>query len=89
VVGDSARALAVSERLRDAGLHVPAIRPPTVARGHARLRVALSAQHAECDVERLLDALAIAMDASRARGDEATAAAASRESEACAERDDE
>ena len=89
VIGDSARALAVSERLRDAGLHVPAIRPPTVARGHARLRVALSAQHAECDVERLLDALAIAMDASRARGDEATAAAASRESEACAERDDE
>lgn len=87
VVGDSARALAISERLRDAGLHVPAIRPPTVARGHARLRVALSAQHAECEVERLLDALAHAMNASGARDE--TALAAARESDACVERDDE
>ncbi|GAA0711900.1 8-amino-7-oxononanoate synthase [Dokdonella soli] len=57
-IGDSAAALAVSAQLEEAGLYVPAIRPPTVPAGQARLRVALSALHAESDVERLLDALA-------------------------------
>ncbi|MFI4970066.1 MAG: 8-amino-7-oxononanoate synthase, partial [Lysobacterales bacterium] len=61
LIGDSAAALAVSTRLEDAGFFVPAIRPPTVPKGQARLRVALSALHAESDVERLLDALAVAM----------------------------
>jgi len=51
-------ALACSQRLEAAGLYVPAIRPPTVPQGQARLRVALSALHAESDVEKLLDALA-------------------------------
>jgi len=58
LVGDAALALALSRRLEQAGLYVPAIRPPTVPTGAARLRVALSALHAEGDVERLLDALA-------------------------------
>ena len=57
-VGGAADALALSRRLEAAGLYVPAIRPPTVPAGAARLRVALSALHAESDVERLLDALA-------------------------------
>ena len=56
-VGDSAAALAVAAKLEEAGFFVPAIRPPTVPRGQARLRVALSALHSEADVERLLDAL--------------------------------
>ncbi len=60
LVGDAAAALALSQRLEAAGLYVPAIRPPTVPQGAARLRVALSALHAESDVERLLDALAAA-----------------------------
>ncbi|MEO5622387.1 MAG: 8-amino-7-oxononanoate synthase [Dokdonella sp.] len=59
-IGDSSQALGVSARLEDAGFFVPAIRPPTVRVGHARLRVALSALHSESDVERLLDALAAA-----------------------------
>lgn len=59
-VGDSAAALALSARLEQAGFFVPAIRPPTVPAGGARLRVALSALHAEGDVERLLDAIASA-----------------------------
>jgi 8-amino-7-oxononanoate synthase len=62
LVGDSAAALALSRRLEDAGFHVPAIRPPTVPQGQARLRVALSALHAEADVERLLDALAAGLE---------------------------
>ncbi|MEO5627189.1 MAG: 8-amino-7-oxononanoate synthase [Dokdonella sp.] len=59
-VGDSSAALALAARLEDAGFFVPAIRPPTVPDGSARLRVAISALHAERDVERLLDALAAA-----------------------------
>jgi len=56
-IGDSARALAVAQRLEAAGFYAPAIRPPTVPAGAARLRITLSALHAESDVEALLDAL--------------------------------
>ncbi len=57
IVGDEDRALALSARLRDAGLWVSAIRPPTVPAGTCRLRITLSAAHQQQDVERLLDAL--------------------------------
>ena len=40
------------------GLLVPAIRPPTVAPGTSRLRVALSAAHTDADIARLVAALA-------------------------------
>ncbi|MDQ2962275.1 MAG: 8-amino-7-oxononanoate synthase [Pseudomonadota bacterium] len=58
VVGDNAAALALSDALWQRGLWVPAIRPPTVPQGTARLRITLSAAHAEADVARLLAALA-------------------------------
>ena len=45
LIGDEARAVAVSAALREEGFFVPAIRYPTVARGHARLRVTLTAAH--------------------------------------------
>jgi 8-amino-7-oxononanoate synthase len=57
VIGAADEAMAVSERLAAAGLLVPAIRPPTVPRGTARLRISLSAAHGLPDVERLADAL--------------------------------
>lgn len=57
VVGDSGAALALAQRLEEAGCHCPAVRPPTVPQGGARLRIALSAAHAPEDVERLLQAL--------------------------------
>jgi 8-amino-7-oxononanoate synthase len=57
VIGAAAEAMAVSEQLAAAGLLVPAIRPPTVPRGTARLRISLSAAHDLRDVERLADAL--------------------------------
>ena len=64
-IGDSSAALAASAQLEDAGFHVPAVRPPTVPLGRARLRLTLSALHTQSDVERLLDALAIALRTQR------------------------
>ena len=56
MVGDNARALALTEKLAARGVLVPAIRPPTVPVGTARLRISLSAAH-EADVDALLAAL--------------------------------
>ncbi|WP_374289187.1 8-amino-7-oxononanoate synthase [Pseudomonas fluvialis] len=58
LVGDSERALRLSALLRERGLQVGAIRPPTVPAGSARLRVTLSAAHSAAQLEQLLDALA-------------------------------
>jgi 8-amino-7-oxononanoate synthase len=58
LIGDAARAIAVSEALLERGLLVTAIRPPTVPQGSARLRITLSARHTPADVDRLLEALA-------------------------------
>ncbi|ORL64309.1 8-amino-7-oxononanoate synthase [Pseudomonas putida] len=58
LIGDSARALQLSRMLRERGLLVTAIRPPTVPAGSARLRVTLSAAHSEAQVQLLLNALA-------------------------------
>lgn len=57
VVGDNATALRLSAALDAQGLWVPAIRPPTVPAGTARLRITLSAAHTEAQVDRLLAAL--------------------------------
>jgi 8-amino-7-oxononanoate synthase len=57
LLGDEASALAAAAALLERGLLVPAIRPPTVAPGTSRLRVALSAAHTDAQVERLLKAL--------------------------------
>jgi 8-amino-7-oxononanoate synthase len=57
ILGDETRALEASERLRQAGLLVAAIRPPTVPKGTARLRVTFSAAHSETDVDRLAKAV--------------------------------
>ncbi|MGM8934894.1 8-amino-7-oxononanoate synthase [Pseudomonas neustonica] len=61
LVGSSARAMAVSAALRGQGIMVTAIRPPTVPRNTARLRVTLSAAHSDSDVDQLLDALKFAL----------------------------
>ncbi len=45
VIGDEARALEISAALQDAGILIPAIRYPTVAKGQARLRASLMATH--------------------------------------------
>jgi 8-amino-7-oxononanoate synthase len=57
LIGDSGRALRLSQMLRERGLMVTAIRPPTVPAGSARLRVTLSAAHSQAQVQLLLKAL--------------------------------
>ncbi|MCK9744572.1 8-amino-7-oxononanoate synthase [Pseudomonas syringae] len=57
MIGDAGRALYLSQLLRERGLLVTAIRPPTVPAGSARLRVTLSAAHSEADVQLLLNTL--------------------------------
>ncbi len=61
VLGDNARCLAAAQALAGRGLFVPAIRPPTVPAGRARLRVTLSALHDDAAIDALLDGLAAAM----------------------------
>lgn len=57
LIGDSGEAVRLSEKLLEQGLLVPAIRPPTVPEGTARLRITVSAAHAAADIDRLLEAL--------------------------------
>ena len=57
LIGDNRQALQMSEGLRERGIWVAAIRPPTVPQGTARLRITLSAAHTEEDVDELSRAL--------------------------------
>ncbi len=58
IVGASEAALNLSRKLLQAGIFIPAIRPPTVPKGSARLRITVSAAHTREDIERLLDTIA-------------------------------
>ena len=51
-------ALAAASQMRDAGLWVVAIRPPTVPRGGSRIRVTMSSEHTDAEVESLLTTVA-------------------------------
>jgi 8-amino-7-oxononanoate synthase len=57
IIGENEPALRAAARLFAQGIWVPAIRPPTVPAGTARLRVTLSAAHTESDVTQLVAAL--------------------------------
>lgn len=57
LVGSNEDALRLAEGLRERGILIPAIRPPTVPQGQARLRISLSAGHTAGDVDALLNAL--------------------------------
>lgn len=53
LVGENVDAVSLMQALRSDGIWVPAIRPPTVPAGTARLRISLSAAHSDQDVDRL------------------------------------
>ncbi len=57
VLGEAGAALAAAEFLKGRGLYIPAIRPPTVPRGAARLRISLMATHTDAQIERLLEGM--------------------------------
>lgn len=54
VIGEVAKTVQLSERLKRAGLLVSAIRPPTVPEGTARLRITLCAEHSQQHIEQLI-----------------------------------
>ena len=57
LIGEASDAIKLTQQLKQLGILVTAIRPPTVPIGTARLRVTLSAAHSESQVSQLLDAL--------------------------------
>jgi 8-amino-7-oxononanoate synthase len=57
LIGESDKALEISQGLEREGIFISAIRPPTVPQGSARLRVTLSAAHDETQVDVLLSKL--------------------------------
>ncbi len=57
IIGENQKTLELMQALLAAGIWVPAIRPPTVPQGTARLRISLSAAHSTEDVDRLIVAL--------------------------------
>jgi 8-amino-7-oxononanoate synthase len=57
IVGEDINAVDVSNRLLKKGIYVCAIRPPTVPEGTARLRISLTAEHTETQVDQLLETL--------------------------------
>lgn len=62
IVGGNDLAMRLSAALEAQGLWVPAIRPPTVPAGTARLRITLSAVHEPAQIQRLLAALAATLE---------------------------
>lgn len=57
IVGDPSRAVRISTKLREQGLLVPAIRPPTVPEGEALLRISLTCKHTDEMLDKLLEVL--------------------------------
>lgn len=63
VIGDNARTMRIAAALQDAGFDVRGIRPPTVPHGTARLRIAITLNVTERDIDAMTDTLAAALAA--------------------------
>jgi 8-amino-7-oxononanoate synthase len=57
IIGDSKKALHIAEQLKALGFWVTAIRPPTVPKNTARLRITLTSNHEKQDIKDLIDAI--------------------------------
>jgi 8-amino-7-oxononanoate synthase len=62
VLGENDRAVSAAEALTQAGFDVRAIRPPTVPKGTARLRISVNVNLSEARLDRFVAALAAALD---------------------------
>jgi 8-amino-7-oxononanoate synthase len=63
VIGDNARTMRIAAALQAAGFDIRGIRPPTVPHGTARLRIALTLNVGESDIDAMTEALSAAMAA--------------------------
>ncbi|MCL1123629.1 aminotransferase class I/II-fold pyridoxal phosphate-dependent enzyme [Shewanella surugensis] len=63
IIGEQQRMLQVADILKNKGFWVGAIRPPTVPKGSARLRITLNASHQSADIQALVDSLSLALQA--------------------------
>jgi 8-amino-7-oxononanoate synthase len=63
VIGDNARTMRIAGALQAAGFDVRGIRPPTVPHGTARLRIAITLNVGEAEIDAMTDTLAAAMAA--------------------------
>lgn len=63
IIGDNDRTMRIAGSLREAGFDIRGIRPPTVAQGTARLRIAITLNVDEGNIDQMADALAEAMAA--------------------------
>jgi 8-amino-7-oxononanoate synthase len=61
IIGDSEKALKISQTLFNKGFYVSAIRPPTVPKNTARLRITLNADHTQAQIEQLLTQIKYAL----------------------------
>lgn len=57
IIGENSEVMQIRNALQERGILIPAIRPPTVPKNSARLRISLSASHSTKDIERLAVAL--------------------------------
>lgn len=57
LLGDSETALRATKLLQQQGLWITAIRPPTVPTGTARIRITISSEHRQSDLDQLIEAL--------------------------------
>ena len=62
IIGDNNSVLQLSEQLKLSNIWVPAIRPPTVPKNTARLRITFNADHTKSDIEKLIVAIKNAED---------------------------
>jgi 8-amino-7-oxononanoate synthase len=63
VIGDNKRTMRIAGALQEAGFDIRGIRPPTVPQGTARLRIAITLNVTEADIDRMADTLAASMAA--------------------------
>ncbi|MFD3450353.1 8-amino-7-oxononanoate synthase [Microbacteriaceae bacterium 4G12] len=56
IIGENAAAVAFAKKLTEKGIYAPAIRPPTVPVGESRIRLTVTADHTEEDIQTLLQA---------------------------------
>jgi 8-amino-7-oxononanoate synthase len=63
IIGDALETMRLGEALLARGFLIGAVRPPTVPEGESRLRITLSAEHSEGDIDALLRALSIEIEA--------------------------